>query len=166
MSKLGKGFEEQVTAPYQADGTAHSTRQSITLSPDHQRWVEQAIADGRFESADDAVMFALDHVLPSHHPAGDEPKRAFTRDDYVRAAGPYADLVCELVESGAFEHPADVVLEGLALLDEHEQTRRAMDAKLKAAIQVGIDQADRGELIPAEEVFARLRARLVSKAGT
>ncbi len=30
---------------------------------------------------------------------------------------------------------------------------------LKSEVQKGIDEADRGELIPAEEVFARLEAK-------
>jgi Arc/MetJ-type ribon-helix-helix transcriptional regulator len=80
-------------------------------------------------------------------------------DAYVRAGGPYADLVRELVESGEFEHPADVVLEGLALLQEHELKLKAVDHKLKADIQVGIDQAEQGELVAAEVVFARLEAK-------
>jgi Arc/MetJ-type ribon-helix-helix transcriptional regulator len=33
-------------------------------------------------------------------------------------------------------------------------------AKLRAAIQVGIDQADRGELLDGEAVMARQRAKL------
>lgn len=64
-----------------------------------------------------------------------------------------------LVESGEFDNPADVVLEGLALLQHHELGRRGVEAKLMADIQIGIDEADRGDVIPAEEVFVRLEAR-------
>jgi antitoxin ParD1/3/4 len=80
-------------------------------------------------------------------------------DAYVKAGGPYADLIRELVESGEFDHPAHVVLEGLALLEEHEMTKKALDKKLRDAIQVGLDEADRGEVIPAEQVMAELRTR-------
>ena len=85
-------------------------------------------------------------------------------DEFVRAGGPYADLVRELVESGQFESPAEVVLEGLALLKDQELLRKAREADLRAAIQEGIDQADRGETIPAEDVFERLKAKYQSMA--
>ena len=84
-------------------------------------------------------------------------------DEYVREAGPYADMVRELVESGRFDSAAEVVLEGLALLRERELLRKADQDWLKAEIQKGIDSADRGELIPADEVFAELRAAIDGK---
>ena len=85
-------------------------------------------------------------------------------DEYVRAGGPYADLIRELVESGEFNNAAEVVLEGLALLQQQELMRKAARDKLRADIQVGIDQADRGECVPAEQVFAELEAKLKAKA--
>ena len=84
-------------------------------------------------------------------------------DEYVREAGPYADMVRELVESGRFDSAAEVVLEGLALVRERELLRKADQDWLKAEIQKGIDSADRGELIPADEVFAELRAAIDGK---
>ena len=64
-TKTGKGFEELAAAPYQADAPARSSApQSITLAPEHQRWADQAVAEGRFETASDAITFALDHFLP------------------------------------------------------------------------------------------------------
>ena len=84
-------------------------------------------------------------------------------DEYVREAGPYADMVRELVESGRFDSAAEVVLEGLALLRERELLRKADQDWLKVEIQKGIDSADRGELIPADEVFAELRAAIDGK---
>jgi len=80
-------------------------------------------------------------------------------DEYVRAAGPYADMVRELVESGRYGSTAEVLLEGLALLRQREILRKGRDAWMKAEIQKGIDSADRGELIPADEVFSRLKAK-------
>jgi len=38
------------------------------------------------------------------------------------------------------------------------------DAKFRAAVQEGIEQADRGELIDHEEVIARIERRLQSRA--
>ncbi len=86
--------------------------------------------------------------------------------EYVKAGGPYAELIRDLVESGEFDHPAHVVLEGLALLEEHEMTKRSLEQKLRDAIRVGLDEADRGEIIPAEEVIAELRARYATLEKT
>lgn len=80
-------------------------------------------------------------------------------DDYVREGGPCADLIRELVESGRYESAAEVVLDALALLRDQELLRKAKQDWLKVEVQKGIDEADRGELIPAEEVFARLEAK-------
>jgi antitoxin ParD1/3/4 len=86
-------------------------------------------------------------------------------DEYVREAGPYADMVRELVESGRYDSAAEVVLEGLALLRERELLRKASQDWMKAEVQKGIDSANRGELRPAEEVFAEIRARIDAVAA-
>ena len=87
----------------------------------------------------------------------DTPKH--NDDEYVREGGPYADLIRELVESGRYGSAAEVVLDALSLLRDRELLRKAGQDWLKAEIQKGIDSADRGELIPAEEVFDRLEAK-------
>jgi antitoxin ParD1/3/4 len=91
----------------------------------------------------------------------DTPKR--NDDVYVREGGPYADLLRELVESGRYGSAAEAVLDALSLLRDQELLRKAKREWLKAEIQKGIDSADRGELIPAEEVFERLRAEIAAK---
>jgi antitoxin ParD1/3/4 len=93
----------------------------------------------------------------------DTPKR--NDDEYVREGGPYADLIRELVESGRYGSGAEVVLDALSLLRDRELLRRAQKDWLKSEIQKGIDSADRGEVIPAEEVFASLRAEIEAKAA-
>ena len=87
----------------------------------------------------------------------DKPKR--NDDVYVREGGPYAELIRELVESGRYGSAAEVVLDALSLLRDRELLRKAKEEWLKAEIQKGIDSADRGELIPAEEVFDQLKAK-------
>jgi antitoxin ParD1/3/4 len=87
----------------------------------------------------------------------DTPKR--NDDEYVREGGPYADLIRELVESGRYGSAAEVVLDALSLLRDQELFRKARQDWLKAEIQKGIDSAERGELIPAEQVFDRLEAK-------
>src|SRR5262245_3860768 len=86
-------------------------------------------------------------------------------DVYVREGGPYADLLRELVESGRYGSAAEAVLDALSLLRDQELLRKAKQDWLKAEIQKGIDSADRGELIPAEEVFAQLREEIAAKAS-
>jgi antitoxin ParD1/3/4 len=93
----------------------------------------------------------------------DTPKR--NDDEYVRAGGPYADLLRELVESGRYGSAAEAVLDALSLLRDRELLRKARQDWLKAEVQKGIDSADRGELIPAEEVFEKLRAEIAAKAS-
>jgi hypothetical protein len=46
-----------------------------------------------------------------------------------------------------------------ALLRDRELMREAQGDRLKAEIQKGIESADRGELIPAENVFDRLETK-------
>jgi antitoxin ParD1/3/4 len=88
-----------------------------------------------------------------------EDTRKCNDDEYVREGGPYADLIRELVESGRYDSAAEVVLDALSLLRDQELLRKAQRDWLKAKIQKGIDSAECGELIPAEEVFDRLKAK-------
>jgi len=55
-----------------------------------------------------------------------------------------------MVTNGRFDSVQEAVNEGLRLLVSNE--------KLREAIQVGIDQADRGELHDHDTVFAQLKA--------
>jgi antitoxin ParD1/3/4 len=87
----------------------------------------------------------------------DTPKR--NDDEYVREGGPYAGLIRELVESGRYDSAAEVVLDALSLLRDQELLRKAQQEWLKVEVQKGIDSAERGELIPAEEVFDRLETK-------
>jgi len=96
----------------------------------------------------------------------DTPKR--NDDENVREGGPYADLIRELVESGRYASAAEVVLDALSLLRDRELLRKAQPDWLKAEIQKGIESADRGELLPAEDVFDRREAKyraMVEKQG-
>lgn len=66
-------------------------------------------------------------------------------------------LVEERVASGVY-HSADEVLRmAMHALAWAEQDPRAKLHILRAAIQAGLDEADRGELIPGDEVFGQKR---------
>jgi antitoxin ParD1/3/4 len=63
-------------------------------------------------------------------------------------------LVRSLVATGQYQDEHEVLAEALELL-------RRRDV-LRAEIQVGLDELDRGEGVPAREVFDELRQRLAT----
>ena len=54
-------------------------------------------------------------------------------------------LIQEAIKSGRFVSESEVVAAALSEFEIHEEIRRAKFAELKARIQVGIEQLDRGE---------------------
>ena len=69
------------------------------------------------------------------------------------------ELVKRKVDSGQYTCASEVVVEALWLLDTRDRLREIKLEELRKEIAIGLDQADRGQLIPAEEVFERLRKR-------
>lgn len=68
-------------------------------------------------------------------------------------------FVAKKVESGLYGSQSEVVREGLRLLMERDRMTEARLDELRSEIAKGLEQARRGELIPGEEVFARLRRK-------
>jgi antitoxin ParD1/3/4 len=68
----------------------------------------------------------------------------------------FENLISQLIESGRFQSKSEIVREGLRLLEEREEERRIKIERLRAAFQAGIESGPR---IPAEKVFAELRAK-------
>ena len=66
-------------------------------------------------------------------------------------------LVNSQVESGKYGSVSEVINEALRLLQEHQKSGEARLESLRHEIAKGIDQADRGELIPGDQAFNRLR---------
>ena len=66
-------------------------------------------------------------------------------------------FVEELVKSGMYQSQSEVLRDGLRLLKDREDLRKLRLAELKREIQIGIDQLQRGETVPHEEVFAEIR---------
>ena len=62
-----------------------------------------------------------------------------------------------MINNGRFSSVQEVVTEGIRLLVSNE--------KLREAVQVGIEQADNGELHEHETVFAQLRAMAAETTG-
>ena len=61
------------------------------------------------------------------------------------------------VNSGRYQTTSEVVREALRLLERHEQEREEAFHQLKAKLEEGARQAERGELIDEDEVFSELR---------
>ena len=74
-------------------------------------------------------------------------------------------FIAEAMKSGDYLTESEVVADAIAELKAREQLRRAQMAKLKAEIDLGIQQLDRGEGQPwnAEEIKAKGRKRLASR---
>ena len=65
-------------------------------------------------------------------------------------------VVNDLVANGRYNSKSEVLREGVRLVQERE----AALAKFYADLDRSLDQADRGELHDADEVFADLRSRI------
>lgn len=59
----------------------------------------------------------------------------------------HESVIQQALKSGRFLSESEVVAEALSEFQVHEEIRRAKFAELKAKIQVGIDQLDRGETV-------------------
>jgi len=66
-------------------------------------------------------------------------------------------LVTSKVKSGRYQSASEVIREGLRLLDDQDRLRELQMTEVRRKIQVGIDQLDRGEGIPGDQVEAKLK---------
>lgn len=69
-------------------------------------------------------------------------------------------LIAAKLESGLYKNAAEVVREGLRMLQERDERRRTLMEELRTSIRTGIEQAARGETISADESRARVQAIL------
>jgi len=67
------------------------------------------------------------------------------------------EFLQDRVKSGRYQTTSEVVREALRLLLRHEQERDESFRQLKARLERGAGQAERGELIDGDEVFGELR---------
>ncbi len=68
------------------------------------------------------------------------------------------------VKSGQYQTTSEVVREALRLLQRQEKEREDAVKQLKVKLQRGAAQAERGELLDADEVFEELRQLIVERA--
>ncbi len=69
------------------------------------------------------------------------------------------DYISRKVEMGLYKSASEVVREALRLLRQRDRTQQGELAELHRDIQTGLDQLDRGEGIPGEQVLAEIRGR-------
>ncbi len=69
------------------------------------------------------------------------------------------------VESGLYGSQSEVVREGLRLLVERDRMVEARLDELRGEIAEGLEQACRGELIPGDQVFDRIRQKGQERRG-
>jgi antitoxin ParD1/3/4 len=74
-------------------------------------------------------------------------------------------LIHKKVESGLYLSASEVVREALRLLEERDRVNAMKLEELRKEIQVGLDQADRGQLLDGPEVFENLRKKVRAKNG-
>lgn len=65
-------------------------------------------------------------------------------------------FVQERVASGRYQTASEVIREGLRLLEEQERQRDAAFEALREKLRRGAQQAERGELVSAEQVLQKI----------
>jgi antitoxin ParD1/3/4 len=70
-------------------------------------------------------------------------------------------LVEDKVKSGAYRSPNEVLKEALHMLDERQRKIEA----LRADLQTGLDQIERGEVVEGSVVFTELRKKYALQAS-
>ena len=71
-------------------------------------------------------------------------------------------FVSAMVASGRYQSTDEVICQGLRLLQCQETTRQAQLARLRSQINLGLEQAKRGELLDGVDVFEELEKRFLS----
>lgn len=67
------------------------------------------------------------------------------------------------VRSGRYQSTSEVVREALRLLERHERDRDEALEQLKAKLERGAAEAERGELLDGDEVFEELRGMIETR---
>jgi antitoxin ParD1/3/4 len=71
----------------------------------------------------------------------------------------------ELVAAGRYNSPEEAICVGLRLLQDREEISRLRTEELQKAVAIGVEQANRGELIDGEEVFKFLHEKIRRDSG-
>jgi antitoxin ParD1/3/4 len=71
--------------------------------------------------------------------------------------------IAEKVESGLYTTASEVVREGLRLLFSRSDLLEEQTARWRADIQVGLDELDRGDVVPMDAAFADASTRVAAR---
>jgi antitoxin ParD1/3/4 len=74
------------------------------------------------------------------------------------------ELVQRKVQSGLYNNQSEVVREALRLLARQDALQDAQLMRLRSALDEGLEQADRGELLEGAQVTEEMRAMLRKRA--
>jgi len=77
----------------------------------------------------------------------------------------FEEFVRLKVASGDYASVSEVVRDGLRMLKEKDMLFEARLQSLKDEIQIGVDQAERGELLDGPTVMAEIKERLLERFG-
>ena len=66
-------------------------------------------------------------------------------------------LVQKKVKSGLYQSASEVIREAVRILDERDTVRSIQFEKLRRDIEMGMLEANSGNLIPSHEVFRKIR---------
>jgi len=74
-------------------------------------------------------------------------------------------FVKDLADSGRYRSASEVVRAAVRLLQEHEAERTARLRALQRRIEIGVEELERGEGKPADEVVEEILRTLCSEAA-
>ncbi|HCC57083.1 MAG TPA: type II toxin-antitoxin system ParD family antitoxin [Solibacterales bacterium] len=77
----------------------------------------------------------------------------------VNLGSVFDQFVADLLGTGLYQSQSEILREGLRLLKEREDLKQLRLAELRREIAIGSEQADRGEFVDGEQVFAEIRQR-------
>jgi antitoxin ParD1/3/4 len=76
----------------------------------------------------------------------------------------FDEFVAEMLKSGLYQSQSEILREGLRLLKEREDLKNLRLAELRNEIRLGVEQADRGELIDGKQAFAKIRKKSAQRS--
>jgi len=70
-------------------------------------------------------------------------------------------FVTELLDSGLYQSQSEVIREGLRLLKEREDLKKLRLDEFRKEVDLGVQQADRGEFVDGPKAFRQIRRRRI-----